>query len=50
MERLSGEPDCYTLPDKNPAEKIGAPRLETLDPFLLPDPLGFIVASKHTRS
>lgn len=50
MEGLSGELDCYTLPDKSPAEKIGTPRLETLDPYLLPDPLGFIVVPKLTRS
>lgn len=50
MEGPQCECDCYTLRHQSPAEKIGIPISETVELFVLPDFLGFIVLSKHTMS
>ena len=50
MEGPQCEFDCYALLHQSPAEKIGIPVLETVEPFILPDSLSFIVVSKHTMS
>ena len=39
--------DCHTLLDKSPTEKIHIPILETVEPFILPDSLGFIGFKAH---
>ena len=39
--------DCRTLLDKSPAETICITILETVEPFILPDSLGFIGFKVH---
>ena len=47
-EASQWEFDYSTLLHQSPAEKIDIPILETVEPFILPESVGFIVVSKHT--